>query len=320
MNSQQHRIDVDPIFILNEKNILITKDFVNNIFKKYNINHKVLKLELYQTAMTHHSYSIMSYMNDDTSDGCHRVKDKEISMSRIKNPNIALPLQQTSYERLEFLGDAIIHAVLAEYIFNRFNDQQEGFMTRLRTKLENNRTLANFAQVIGLDNYILISRHMEELNSRNTNVGLVEDSFEAFIGALYTDTNSDQKNQQMKTNNFEYCRSLIIQLIENEIDIAELIFNEDNYKDKLLQYAHVKKWPDPIYGTAQVIGKENQMYKMYVKIKGNIEGIGCSNSKKKGEQLAAKEVLKKFHVLHDESDFSDDEYEMPSDENGDDME
>lgn len=306
MNYQQNT--VEQIFILNEKNIFITEEFINNIFQKYNIKHNVVKIDLYQTAMTHHSYSIMSYLNDDNTEGYHRIKDKDISITKIKNPNNAIPLQQSSYERLEFLGDAIIHAVLAEYIFNRFNDQQEGFMTRLRTKLENNRTLANFAQVIGLDNYILISRHMEEINSRNNNVGLIEDSFEAFIGALYTDVKDSMKNQQLNPNNFECCRSLIIQLIENEIDIAELIYNEDNYKDKLLQYAHVKKWPDPIYGTVQVIGKENQMYKMYVKIKGVIEGVGCSNSKKKGEQLAAKEALRKFHVLHDESDYSDDEY------------
>ena len=127
MNNQQNHIDVDSIFILNEKNILITKDFINSILKKYNINHTVINLSLYQTAMTHHSYSIMSYMDNDISDGCHRVKDKEISMTKIKNPNSALPLQQSSYERLEFLGDSIIHAVLAEYIFNRFSQHSLSF-------------------------------------------------------------------------------------------------------------------------------------------------------------------------------------------------
>lgn len=307
MNSTTiNQIDVDPIFILNEKNVLITKEFINSLFKKYNLKHSVIQIDRFIIATTHTSYSVKSYASTESGciEGCHKIK--EISANKILHPNKAIQLQTESYERLEFLGDSIIHAILAEYIFVRFSDQQEGFMTKLRTKLENSETLAKFTQVLGLDSYILLSRYMEETNSRYNNVHILEDVFEAFIGTLFLDGDN-------RGNNFELCRSLLVQLIESEIDIAEILCNETNYKDILLQYAHTKKWPDPIYGTQRVSGTENKIYEMFVRIKGNIEGIGKGNSKKKGEQMAAAMALKKFRVLHDDSDCSDDEYEYTND-------
>ena len=157
-----------------------------------------------------------------------------------------------------------------------------------------------------MDTYILLSRYMEETNSRNNNIHILEDVFEAFMGALFRDGNETGSKYG---KNIENCKALLIQLIENEIDIAELLFNETNYKDMLLQYAHTKKWPDPVYGTRNVSGSETKIYEMFVRIKGNIEGIGKGNSKKKGEQLAAAMALKKFKCLRDDSDCSDDEYE-----------
>ena len=143
---------------------------------------------------------------------------------------------------------------------------------------------------------------MEEKDSRKTDMHILEDTFEAFIGALFQDNNENE-------NTYKLCRSLVVQLIESEIDIAELISNETNYKDILLQYAHTKKWPDPIYGTKCISGSDNKTYEMFVKIKGNIEGIGKGNSKKKGEQLAAAMALRRFRVVHDDDDDSDEEYE-----------
>jgi dsRNA-specific ribonuclease len=305
-SSVSERINTDPIFILNEKNTLVSKEFLNKLFRKYKLNHSVVNLNTFIIATTHTSYSTLSYSSTDngTQEGYHKVR--EISMNKISHPTNAIPLQRESYERLEFLGDSIIHAVLAEYIFSRFYDQQEGFMTKLRTKLENSDTLAKFSQVLGLDKYILLSRYIEETNGRYNNVHILEDVFEAFIGSLFLDGDDRGKN-------FEMCRTIIIQLIETEIDISELLFNENNYKDMLLQYAHTRKWPDPIYGTQRVSGTENKIYEMYVKIKGNIEGVGRGNSKKKGEQLAAAEALKNFKVLHDDSDSSDDECEYTCD-------
>lgn len=254
-------------------------------------------------AMTHSSYCRVEHK-----------KMEEISATKIRNTTNVIPLQEHSYERLEYLGDSIIHAVLADYIFTRFPMQQEGFMTKLRTKLENSETLARLSQIIGLDNYLLISRYYEENNSRNENIHLLEDIFEAFIGATYIDGNDGR--------NFNVCRSLFIGLIERNIDITEILRNETNYKDMLLQYAHSQKMPDPVYGTTNVSTsqqhskydtRENKLYEMYVKIGSKIKGIGIGNSKKKGEQMAAEDALRKFGVINDDSDDSDEECEYKID-------
>lgn len=290
------------LFILNEKNIFITENDIKRILDKYNLEHIITNMNLFVIATTHASYCIMSYISDNEhGEGFHKIK--EIGNSKIKNPRNAIPLQSESYERLEYLGDAIIHAILAEYIFTRFPEQQEGFMTKLRTKLENSDTLARFTQVLGLDTYILMSRDVEEAGGRNENIHILEDVFEAFIGSLYIDGCDVGKN-------FVTCKKLVISLIETEIDIVDIIRNETNYKDILLQYAHKKKWTDPIYGTKCVLGNDNKkMYKMFVVVNGKEIGIGIGNSKKKGEQEAAKLALSKFHIIHDDDDSSDEEYD-----------
>jgi len=293
-------IDVDPIFILNDKNILITSNFINSILKKYNLNHSVISLTNYIVATTHTSYCVTSYTS--LKNGCHKTKD--VSLNKISNPNNAVSLQNDSYERLEFLGDSIIHTVLAEYIFNRFTDQQEGFMTKLRTRLENDETLAYFSQILGLDTYILLSRHMEETNCRNNNIHVLEDVFEAFIGALFLDINDKNKSHY----NFDVCRSLIIQLIETEIDIPELLSNNTNYKDILLQYAHTKKMADPLYYAKHVTNSEKKLYVMCVSINGKVLGSAEAPAKKQAEQMSASIALKKLGVLKNDSDCSDDEF------------
>jgi dsRNA-specific ribonuclease len=244
---------------------------------RYGVQYHPQNIQLYITSMTHLSYAL-----PDAS--CEKMQ---------------VPYQKESYERLEFLGDAIIHAIYAEYIFNRYHEQ-EGFMTKLRTQLEKSDTLCKFTTILGLDRYILLSRHMEETGSRQNNKHLLEDVFEAFIGALYTD--------KLDGNNYNVCRQFIYAMIEKEVDIAEIIHNDTNYKDTLLQYAHTQKWKDPIYGTMSVKGTDFKKYEMSVTINGVIHGTGRGNSKKHGEQMAAMNALKKLHALRVDSDYTDDEY------------
>src|SRR5438105_3995888 len=98
--------------ILNENNKSITKQYIETTLAKFNIPHKVKNLKIFQTAMTHTSYVI-----NPQKKTFHHLK-------------ATIPLQKTSYERLEFLGDSVIHMVLADYLYNRYSDQHEGFMTK----------------------------------------------------------------------------------------------------------------------------------------------------------------------------------------------
>lgn len=287
----------DVLFILNEKNVLITVNAINNIFKKYGVEHTVKKISNFQMAMTHSSYAF----NNSVDDRKNSIQLADTPL-RDGTSKYIVPIQKKSYERLEFLGDATVHHILARYIYDRFEDQQEGFMTKLRAKLENSKAFAKLTKIIGLDKYILLSRYYEGMNGRTDNTHILEDVFEAFIGALSIDGGDEAVN-------FRNCMQLVVNLIEKEIDLAELLHTETNYKDVLLKYAHTRKWPDPFYGTRSVTGADNKIYVMWVRIGQEIMGKGEGNSKKQGEQAAAADALKKLGV-RDDADSSDEEYEL----------
>jgi len=323
-------------YILNEKNKPITAEYIESTLAVFGIKIKVgdigndqygkkqkqkpmqgqrqgqgqgqlkshlnNKFNYFQQAMIHLSYLVRDknfYGNNKTKP--YQIQSDDIEPLDPAKFDTVMPLQTVSYERLEFLGDAKIHAILAEYLFTRYPDQDEGFMTKLRTKIENGNTLSKIARTIHLEEYVVVSRYIEINGGRQANDNIMEDAFEAFIGALYL--------------NFGYdvCNRFVTGLIEKEIDISEMLFTETNFKEKLLQYFHLMKWSDPIYGTLDVSGPENKKkYTVYVKCKksiqdaGDIIGIGVGQSKKKGEQIAAMEALTKLGV-YKENDDSDEE-------------
>lgn len=297
----------DLKYILNEKNKYITTEFIESILQRFGITIKINKLHLFQLAMIHLSYLIRDekfYSNNKTKP--YQIQSNDIEP--LDDISKAIPLQKASYERLEFLGDAVLHNILAEYLFNRYDAEDEGFMTKLRTKIENGDTLCILANKIGLNEYVVISRYVEKNGGRETNKSILEDSFEAFVGALYLEAG------------FDICKKFIVTLIEKEIDLASMLHQETNFKEKLLQYFHLRKYADPVYGTFDVSGPENKkMYTMYVKCKktpqdeGEVVGIGVSTSKKGGEQMAAKQGLIHFGLYNEDQDDGYEEVEELSD-------
>ncbi len=291
------------LYVLNENNKYITKQHIEKILKKYGITHKVKNLERFQQAMTHSSYIERDLKNDRI---VKIIKEKNIQP--IDDPNKAIPLQKDSYERLEFLGDSIIHCILADYLFTRYEDEQEGFMTRLRTKIENGETLSELANVLGFHEYAIIARNIEQIGGREKHFNIFEDCFEAFIGALYLESD------------FDTCKKFMVSLIQKEVDISQLLYKETNFKDLLLQYYHKMKWEDPEYGLEESIGPDEngkKIFKMYVKgyrhdddeIVWTKIGRGSGSSKKKGEQESARQALLYYEVINENSDEEGDEYQ-----------
>jgi len=297
----------DLAYILNENNKLITKDYVETTLQKFGIKVEIKNMYNFREAMVHLSYLVRDeqfYKNNKTKPYQIQMTDIE----PIKDITKAIPLHKKSSERLEFLGDSVIHLVLAAYLFSRY-DEDEGFMTKLRTKIENGYALYDLGLSISLNEYILISRYVENNGGRDKNHKIVEDAFEAFIGALYLEFG------------FDLCQEFLIKLIEKEVDLPQLLYKDTNYKEMLLHYFHSRKWEDPIYGTLDISGPENKkIYTMYVKCKksphddGEILGTSRSSSKKKGEQLACLQALKHLGVYQD-NDQSDEE-EILSDDSG----
>jgi len=292
-------------YILNENNKYITREFIEKQLNKFEMDYKINDIGLFQNAMVHMSYLIRDenfYKNSKTK--LYQIQSTDIEPISEENKRKSIPLQKKSYERLEFVGDAVIHLILADYLFQRYNED-EGFMTRLRTKIENSDTLAQFSRIMGLQEYVIISRYVEKNGGRDTNDNILEDAFEAFTGSLFID------------GGFEVCRQFITYFIEKELDMAKLLYVETNFKNRLLQYFHTKRWEDPIYGQLDVSGPENKkIFTMYVKCKkipqdeGEIVGIGVGSSKKKGEQESAKQAMVHFGQYNDEeSDSDSDSYE-----------
>ena len=176
-------------------------------------------------------------------------------------------------ERLEFLGDSILSAVLTEYLYNKYPQANEGVLTKYRTKLVNGATLAEISKKIGIDKLLAVSKRITVYNKR-----MLEDAFEAFIGALFID------------QGVEACKLFIMSIIKL-IDTGDI--NQDtNYKDILLKHVQSQHLGDLEYQIIDEIGPPHRkLYRMRVIICKKYFGIGCASSKKQAEQHAARETL-----------------------------
>lgn len=269
----------------NEKNKLITKYDVIQSIKTYNVDIEIKRLNLYQQALTHKSYVSKDVLTQELYKKYVEKYGKNV-----------VELQNESNERLEFLGDTVIKVIVSEYLFRRYPEEDEGFMTRLKTKIENRDTLALLARKIGLDKFLLVSSQIEMMAGR-TSDKFLEDAFEAYMGALYLD------------NGFEVCYKFMNNILETEIDYADLLCNDTNYKDQLLRYYHKQKWSHPIYVEQSHIGPaHNRLFTMTVMSNDGkrVVGIGKDKSKRRAEQMAARKALIHFNIISE----LDDEIEL----------
>jgi len=254
----------------NFSNFLIQENDILNIMKSLNIqDFKINNLSFYQQAFTHKSYT--------------ELKDYE----EYEKPNNCLPLYKLSYETMEFLGDSFLGNIIANYLYQRYVNYftiDEGFLTKLKIRFVCGEQLAFLSEKLGFDKFIILSKHIEENCDGRNNIHILEDIFEGFLGALYSDT-----------NDFKLVERFIIQCIEKHIDFSDLILKDNNYKDQILRYFQHNYKIHPTYKTEKI--EENNTYQCKI-FKGDeyIE-TGYGNSKKKSEQNASKNALMKFCVL-----------------------
>jgi ribonuclease III len=263
----------------NINNILITEKDIINILNNSNVKiDKINHIEYFIQAFTHKSYCKKDIYPQHILDAAK----KEI------NSNLLLELLDKSYERLEYFGDRVLKVIVSMYLFHRYPKQDEGFMTRLQTKIEDKKNLAQMSKELGLGKYFIISKQIEQLGGRQLEK-MHEDIFESFIGALFL------------SNGFETCLYLITNLLETLIDYSEKLYCDNNYKDQLLRLHHQKKWKYPQYITIYfegpphkrkyIMGVEKQDIKPGESIETRCISYGIGLSKKEGEQNAAKMAL-----------------------------
>jgi len=290
--------EADEITIINPYNFnnkLVTNDFLNSTLKVFGVDLEITNLDLYQQAFTHKSYCEKN--DDEIAEGCEMAE----------KPEGALPLMCGQNERLEFLGDSVISTTVAKYLFERFPDQNEGFMTRMRTKLVRAEALCERAKDLGLGEWLLMSRHVEDKCNGRTSLKLLEDCFEAFIGAMFLDFNEVIADDLMfeKFNSgvgFQVCETFLVNLIEERVDFSELLLKDTNYKDQLLRYFQQKEKYHPKYKEISVDGLgQDRVYTIGVlDSDGNVIVEGLGSSKKKAEQNASHRALIYLNVLEAE--------------------
>lgn len=257
--------------IYNPKNIIITAKIINNMLNQYNVTinkKKKINIKTFHEATTHQSYVIR-----DT---------KLIDHGEIKS----VPLQKNANGRLRFLGGSVIHFVITELIFKKYENENEGYLTKLRSKLENIDSLFILSKRTDIAKYILVSQNIEILHGRN-NINILGAGFQAFIGALYIELG------------FNIAKAFILEIIEIELDIDEIVSNETNYKNIVSEIFIKNGWNHPQYKIINQSGPDhNKIFIMGLYHETKLLSTGTASTKKKATQIASKDAydngLKKY--------------------------
>jgi ribonuclease-3 len=179
-------------------------------------------------------------------------------------------------ERLEFLGDAVLGAVVAEHLFKLFPYKDEGFLTQLRSKIVNRQTLQHLATKLGIDKYLVIGLKESE-KSKSSVYG---DAFEALIGAIYLD------------KGFVTCKNFILRrIIKVHIDISELVQTDTDFKSQLQIYCQKNKMSLEYRLLKEVQRGKDKIFTVQVFIDGKPYVSFENYSKRVAEQKAAQLTL-----------------------------
>lgn len=221
---------------------------MEELFNKLAIKPK--DLSLYQTAFSH-----SSYVNE------HKVKN--------------------NYERLEFLGDAVLDLVVADYLYTH-HKEDEGEMTKVRASYVCENANYCYATGLGLSKYILVG-HGEQKDGGNLKKAIVADIFEALMGAIYIDLG------------YATVRKVIMNVVVPYIENPDIIFFND-YKSTLQEFVQTEQKSLEYNLVGEEGPAHDKRFTVEVKIDSIIYGIGIGTSKKEAEQEAAKEAINKLAI------------------------
>jgi len=183
-----------------------------------------------------------------------------------------------NYERLEYLGDAVLGAAIAEFLYRQYPDRNEGFLTKMRSKIVNGDHLSLLTQQMGLSQ-LLDNRLQNEQANRH----ILGDAFEALIGAIYLDKG------YRRTRRF-----VLRKVIRKYVDLVELERNETNFKSQLIEWAQKNRKEITFY--TDIEPYDPTLFISFVGIGDTLFGSGTGVSKKEAEQNAALETLKELNV------------------------
>lgn len=185
-----------------------------------------------------------------------------------------------SNERLEYLGDAVLSAVVADFLFKRFPYKNEGFLTEMRSRIVSRASLNKLSQKLGLDKLVnLVGDNRSVFRSVNG------DAFEALIGAIYLD------------KGFNFTKKIIIKrIIQIHVDVDALQKNDFNYKSKLLEWGQKEKRAVEFVVSGESGDGFKKQYHIEARLDGGMVAKANDFSIKGAEQLAAEKAWLSLNI------------------------
>ncbi len=181
-------------------------------------------------------------------------------------------------ERLEFLGDAVLDAIIGGLLFNTYPDKGEGFLTRMRSKLVSRSQLNTLAK------HIQIERVLESNLARSHESSVPGNALEALIGALFLD------------KGFERTRNVVVKLIHQHFDLKEIEKEDKDGKSRLLEWGQKRRKKVEFVVKEEQGGPRGKTYVAEVLINGDLRGTGRGVSKKSAEQEAAQSAFRSMRT------------------------
>jgi ribonuclease-3 len=281
-------VSTDETKIYNPWNLAnrrITDDEILSILKTYGINERPKNWALFRQACVHSSYV-------DRPEGLASTTSEPVVVA--PRPEGCLPLCECDNEAIEFVGDSLLGCVVALYLFERYPEQDEGFLTRLRTRLVNNKQLGEIALKIGFQKHIVLSRHVEDICHGRHNLRILGSMLEAWVGAMYLDISESNAGLA-----FLRVKTWLIRLFEANVDFVALISDDNNFKDQLLKYYQATYHTPPRYKEVLVQGPlHDRTFTMGVlSPNGDVVAKATARTKKVAEQEASRLALIKLKVI-----------------------
>jgi len=259
----------------NANNKDIPKQTVKSILKAYGITNSLNDISYFQQACVHTSYA--NHPRDPSSDEIMEVAPR---------PQDCMELKPADNEELEFVGDSILGSVVALYLFKRYRGTGEGFMTKMKIRIVNNKTLGELAKKMGLAEWLIISRHVEENCNGRNNLRILGSMLEAWLGALYFQYEDTSKG-------YKQVEEFLTNIIETHIDFTDLIVEDINFKDQLLRYFQAKYHQPPRYHEISAVGPIHDRYFTMgvLDVNDNVISQYTAKNKKVAEQEASRIAL-----------------------------
>lgn len=183
-----------------------------------------------------------------------------------------------SNERLEFLGDAVLSVIVADFLYKNFPHKPEGELTKLRASLVCEKSLCRFARELQIGDFLLLGKGEEQCGGRNRN-SILADAFEAVLAAMYLD------------GGMEVAREHVLRFIKDELNHTEdEVFHD--YKTTLQEVIQRNPEERLSYVLSAESGPDhNKSFTVDVYLNSSVIGTGTGKTKKRAEQMAAKDAL-----------------------------